>query len=470
MLFRLSSVLLAVPLLTAPAVGRAQTRDTLRLSVGDAVTRAINASQETRLAAASLEVADAQITTARATGLPQLRINGNYNQTIKNARAQIVSQVFGQPFSYNANANFSQALFQGGRIFAGIRAAGDTRNSLRNDLSETRAQVAVNAQRNYLNALYNREIVGIQERNFALADDRMKQVERLEAAGRASRYDVLRARVERANLEPTVLQARNSAELAILDLKQLLNIPVDQTVALSSALDVTALQQLVQQTVSDSAAEDPKRASVRAAEYVLDARREGIRVARADLFPTVSASFQTGYLALPSSNGFPTIWGRSSGQLCSPPTTTRSCQNNGWFSDRTFGVQVAWPLFDGLRTKGNIDLAQAQERVARLQLEQETELVALERARARAEFERARAAFDARRQNAAEADEAFKLATLRFTRGLGTQLEVSDAQVALLTAQTNELRAVYDLYLSIAELARARGVAIPLPPTQRVER
>lgn len=82
--------------------------------------------------------------------------------------------------------------------------------------------------------------------------------------------------------------------------------------------------------------------------------------------------------------------------------------------------------------------------------------MALEVARARAGLERARALYTAQRQNAAEATEAFSLASLRFTRGLGTQLETSDAQLALLTAQTNEARTVYDLYLASAELARAR--------------
>ena len=54
-------------------------------------------------------------------------------------------------------------------------------------------------------------------------------------------------------------------------------------------------------------------------------------------------------------------------------------------------------------------------------------------------------------------------ATLRFSRGLSTQLEVSDAQLALLTAQTNALRATYDVYLAAAEQARALGRPIPTP-------
>ncbi|HEX4933358.1 MAG TPA: TolC family protein, partial [Gemmatimonadaceae bacterium] len=157
--------------------------------------------------------------------------------------------------------------------------------------------------------------------------------------------------------------------------------------------------------------------------------------------------------------------------FCPPGSSpTRQCQNNGWFADRNFGVQVAWPFFDGLRAKGNIDLAQAQEKIARLQLAQQRELVGVERARARAEFTRAEAAYEAQRQNVSEADEAFRIATLRFERGLATQLEVSDAQFLLLTARTNAARATIDYYLAAAELARARGVDIPLPPTRPTTR
>ena len=190
--------------------------DTLRLSVEEAVTRAVRQSDESRVAAAQLEVTEAQITTARASGLPQLRFNGTYTQVIENARANLVGQVFGQPFTYNTNVNLSQTIFQGGRVFAGTRAAADVRRAARFDQSEVRARVAVDIQRAYFRAALNARLVEIQVRNVALADERLKQVERLQAGGRASRYELLRARVERTNLEPALIQARSDADIAIL--------------------------------------------------------------------------------------------------------------------------------------------------------------------------------------------------------------------------------------------------------------
>ena len=465
--FRLAiGVALATALLPLAAPHAQVPGDTLRLSIADAVARALRESEESRLATTQVELADAQVTSARAAGLPQLRLAGNYSQVLRNARAEIVGAIFGQNFNYNSNVNLSQTLFQGGRIFAGARAAGDVRRAARFTVAEAQAQLSVGVQRAYLSALLQRELEAIQGRNLALADERVALVEKLQGAGRASRYDVLRARVERANLEPALLQARAARELADIEVRRLLNVPGDRPLLLTSELDTAALRGVVRAIARDSSA-DPLRPAERAALATVEARREGVRVARADLLPTVSTFFQTGYTALPTRNGFPTVWGRTSNANCPPGTpATRLCQNNGWFPDRTFGVQVQWPLFDGLRAKGNIDLAQAQEKVARLQLAQEREQVAVERARARAEFARAEAAYEAQRQNVGEAEEAFRIAALRFERGLGTQLEVSDAQLLLLTARTNAARATIDYYLATAELARARGVDIPLPPTR----
>src|SRR3982750_837983 len=161
--------------------------DTLRLSIEEAVTRAIRQSDETRLSAAQVQVTEAQIMTARAAGLPQLRLNGAYTQVIENARANIVGSVFAQAFTYNTNANISQTIFQGGRIFAGTRAAADSRRAARYDQAEVQSRMSVDVQRAYFLALLSDRLYEIQVQNLALADERLQQVERLAAGGRAAR-------------------------------------------------------------------------------------------------------------------------------------------------------------------------------------------------------------------------------------------------------------------------------------------
>lgn len=441
----------------------AQAPDTLRLTVTDAVTRMLRLSDEARISNAQVELADAQILTARAAGFPQLRLASTYSQVVKNARATVVGSVFGQSYTYNTNLLLQQSFFQGGRIVAGSQVAARSERAAVATRDELRATLAVDAQRVYLNALFTARLADIQRQNLAIADERLAQVEQLERAGRSSRYEVLRARVERANLEPFALQAENDRTIAELELKRLLQIPLARPTVLTTELSADAVRAL-----ADSAAADVSpalvRPGVRASELNASAREASIKLARADLLPTVSASFSLGYLAFPSANGLPDRLGRTSNDYCPAGSpSTRVCQNNGWFPDRTFGVQMSWPLFDGLRAKGAIDLAQAQAKIADLQVAQTREQANVDVQRAMAELTRARAAFTARATNVSQADEAFQLATLRYGRGVGTQLELSDAQLALLTARSTEARATFDLFLAVAELARTRARPIPLP-------
>ncbi len=441
--------------------------DSLPLSLPQAVERAVRIGDESRVAAAQVDVADAQVTIARAAGLPQLRLNGSQSHVVQSARASAVGAIFNQPNTYTANATLSQTLFQGGKIIAGSRAAAGVRNAARLDQTETAAQVSLDVQRAYLQALFAANYAEIQDTALALADQRLAQTVQFEKAGRASRYDVLRAGVERANIQPTVIQAHSDVELALVELRRLINVRFDQPLKLTSRVDTTAVLSWVQQLRADGGRIN--RAAIRSAEMISQARHSGVTVARADLFPTVSLTGLVGAQAFPL-NGFPNSRGRINVVPCADGSTTRVCtqQNGGWFGDKSFGLTIGWPIFDGFRAKGAIDLAEAQAQLADLELAQTRERVASEVATAHAELDRAQALFSARGQTASEAAEAYRLASLRQSRGLATQLEVSDAQLALTLARTNEARAVYDLYLAAAGFARALGrppQTFDLPPT-----
>ena len=438
------------------------------MSLGDAVSIAMRQSDEVGISAAQVDVADALYGGARASLLPQLRLSTSYLHVYESARGQAVGTLFNQPNTYTGNLNLSQTLFQGGRLISATRAANEIRKAARFDEREQRSQLTLQVERSYLQVLFADRIAELQDRNLGLASSRLTQVEQFERAGRAARYDVLRSRVERANIEPLAIQAHNDLELALLELKRLLNVPVAQPIALVTRIDSASAIALLAAVADTSAIAD--RASVRSAELNVAAKRLGVTVARADFYPTISVFIQSGYQAFPAiGQGVPRSTGALTTDACPVGSVVgRVCQNGGFFSDRQAGINVSMPVFDGLRVKSNLDLAQAQTRLAELQLRQQREAVSVDVARARAELRRSSAVFAARQQNSQEADEAFRLATLRFTRGLSTQLEVSDAQVALLTAQSTEARATYDLFLASADLARSLGRPIPLPSSALV--
>src|SRR5688500_20384584 len=95
----------AVALIVSPlpplSAATAQHADTVRLSVADALTRVLRESDEIRIGQAQYEVTGAQVTQARASGLPALNLRGTYTQQTRNARATIVSTgIFGQSYTY----------------------------------------------------------------------------------------------------------------------------------------------------------------------------------------------------------------------------------------------------------------------------------------------------------------------------------------------------------------------------------
>ncbi|HEU4885265.1 MAG TPA: TolC family protein [Longimicrobium sp.] len=446
----------------------AQGGDTLDLPLGQALQLA-RGGEEVGLATRRADAATAAVGSARAGGMPTVRLSSTFSHVYENARAQAVGQIFNQPNTYNTNATLSVPLFQGGRTRNATRAAASLRDAATAEVAGAELDVSLQTLDAYLAAQLAERLVGIQERNLLLAEERVRQAEQFEQGGRGSRYDVLRARVERSNLVPALIQARGDRDVALQELRRLTNLPPEQPLRLSTELDAAAVhaaaESLAGAALVDSAALEALPA-VRAARLRARAGDATVRAANAALLPTVSVNLVQGYQAFPLNWSLPVRPGGLDTVECPAGSAAdRVCtqQNGGWFSDRSLQVAVNWPVWDGNRARNDLRQVRAQAAIADLQAVQAAENARADAARARTQMDAARATFDAVRQTVAEAEEAFRLASLRYARGLGTQLEVSDAQLALLTARTNEARATFDLYLATAELARALGRPLPTP-------
>lgn len=446
----------------------AQGGDTLELPLGRALQLA-REGEEVGLATRRLDAATAAVGSARAAGMPTVRLSSTFSHVYENARAQAVGQIFNQPNTYNTNATLSVPLFQGGRVRNQTRAAASLRDAATAEVAGAELDVSLQTLDAYLAAQLAERLVAIQGSNLVLAEARVRQAEQFEQGGRGSRYDVLRARVERSNLEPTLIQARGSREVALQELRRLTNLPPEQPLRLSTELDPAAVRAAAEAMAGaalvDSAALEALP-EVRAARLRARAGDATARAANAALLPTVSVNLVQGYQAFPLNWTIPVRPGGLDPVECpdgSPADRVCTQQNGGWFSDRSLQLALNWPVWDGNRARNDLRQVRAQAAIADLQAVQAAENARAAAARTRTEMETARATFDAVRQTVAEAEEAFRLASLRYARGLGTQLEVSDAQLALLTARTNEARATYDLYLATAELARALGRPLPTP-------
>ena len=476
------SLLLFLWLLASAAALSAQTpADSVRLSLPEALQRAYSQSEEIRLAQNQVELADAEVRSVRAGALPQINANLGYTRTFESqfsgggafelpdslkfepdSTASVADRLryledkapiaglgglgmlfgnlpFGQEHAYSATIGGSQLLFSGGRTGAAMQVARIFRETARLNLQEQQADIELQVRSAYYRALFAQELERIAAAAVEQAERFLEQERLRERTGATSELDVLRAEVAVANLRPQLVSGRNAAEIATLDLKRLVNLPAAQPVKLTTGLEIPAAEALA--ATPDSLRDVSDRAAIAAAERTVRMRELGVRIARGAFFPDISVSLNYGKLGY--------------------PTDPFSLGGLDWRTDwaATLGVRV--PIFDGLRRNAQLDQAQVQLNNSRLQLAQLREGVQLQYQQAVGERRRAQEEIAARQQTVTQAQRVYDLTVLRYDRGLATQLEVSDARLALLQARTNLAQALSDFYVAEATVNRALGGSAP---------
>ncbi len=475
------AVLIGLLLVPAALAGQEPARAPLRLTLDEAVRRALGTGNDVRIAEAGVRQAAGQVTQAWSSALPTIRASLTYQRTFASVfqslgsgagspafspdstapLAQRVSYLennakyaafqglggmfsqtgFGSPNTYVAALTVSQTLFQGGKVGAGIAGANAYERAARAQLDETRRDVTYRVKQAYLNALYAARIVDITEASQAQVNEQLHRVELNHQVGSSADYDLLRAQVEAANQEPLVIAARNARDVALLEVRRIVNIPAEDSIELASNLLLTPADSLPRVDVAAIDLAPGGRAAIAAAQANVDFRRQAVRVYHGDYYPSLTLSSSFGGQAFPT-GGFP--------------------QYSQFHRDWTASLTFSMPLFDGLRTHGVVEQAQADLARAEAQLSQTRAGVAIEIEQARAEIVRALALVSARHETVGQAERAQHLATVRYANGIATALEVSDARLALQQASVNEAAATRDYLLAIAALERAVGHAVTL--------
>src|ERR687896_2639018 len=172
---------------------------------------------------------------------------------------------FGQENAYTFTITGSQPLYAGGRVGAALDIAEEFEEAARLTLREELAEIELQVRNAYYRARLAQELETIAQAAVEQAE-RFLNEERLRLrAGTASELEVLRAEVSLENLRPQLVQTRNAAALAQLDLKRLTDVPLRQPVRLTTPLDPPPTSDLAR------AAIDPqllvaRRAAIQAAE------------------------------------------------------------------------------------------------------------------------------------------------------------------------------------------------------------
>ena len=348
---------------------------------------------------------------------------------------------FGRENSYRLGLSFSQTLFSGGRVTGQTQAANAGVRRAAIGLTASRAQLLLDVARAYYDAALGDRLVVIAQATLQQADTTLSQAQLARQVGNQSEFDLLRARVTRDNQRPVVIQRRAARDLAYYQLKNLLNLPLEQPLQLTSELVDTAmirtarLTELVD-TPADTGTE--VRAPVRQAGEAVTSQQGLLRAARAQRWPQVSLTSDYAEIGYPND--------------ASPFGTN-------YLSDWVVAVGVQVPLFTGGRVKGDVAVARAGLEQAKLQLQQTRELAQLDARNTQLQLEAAVAAWDASAGTEEQADRAYQIAEIRYREGISTQTELNDLRIQLAQAQANRAQAARDL-----QVARIRLVLLPSLP------
>ena len=453
----------------------------LPLSLGEAVSRALESSEEVQLARARVDLAETQVDQAYASLYPQLDGALGYQRTLASQfdtggiavpdslrfdpdptaplgdRVSYLEQntpnaalgaltglfsnlPFGRENTYSASLSGTQVLFAP-QAFVGTRIAQGAREAVAYNETEEVAEVRLQVEQAYIQALVASELVAISEAAIQQAQAFLDQEQLRLRAGRASELEVLRGQVELENLRPQRVQAENAADLAVLNLKRLTNIPYDRPVELTTALTLPPPAALADAAL-DAAAATAQRAAIQAAEAQVRIREQQVRLQRAAYLPTV---------ALQSSYG-KTLFPSSAIAFDGSPSTDWTV---------TVGVQI--PIFDGFRRRAQVAQARVELSEAELQRDQLVEAVQLQVEQALREKRRAATLIAARQTTVDQAARVYRLTELQYREGLATQLEVSNARLGLLQARSNLVQALADFYTADTDLARSLTGAAGTP-------
>lgn len=406
-----------------------------------------------------------------------------------------ISRIFASPYTLTLGLTGNQTLFSGGRVGAANNVATAGRRSAEIGVTAARAQLRLDVAQAYYGAVLANRLVAISESSLVQTERALRQTTIAQQVGNTSEFDLLRARVTRDNQRPVLIQARSQRDVAVLQLRQLLNLPADRPLLLTTDLpapvavpalrttavlppaardvvpngrvgvrptpvaqtgdgllavdpaEVLAADPRVATAVdsalvaSDTSAHD--RASARQARENVTVQRNLLRQARAQRLPQVSLGSAYQRIAYPSGGALPLPSGL-----------------NQFYPNWTATLQVTLPIFVGGRIHGDELVAEAGLREAEQTAQQVEELSALDAQVTVNQLAQAEAAWLASSGTAEQATRAYQISEVRYREGISTLVELADSRLMLQQSQVNAATAARDVQIARLKLALLRDLPL----------
>ena len=332
---------------------------------------------------------------------------------------------------YQNSVTLNQLFYDFGTTKSLVDTAQFNLRAANSDAETTVQTVVINVQQAYFNLQQSQRLVTVSEeaitqfkKHLDLAKGRFK-------AGVAPKIDVTTAEVDFSNAQLNLITARNNALVARVTLNNAMGIQTASPYRVQEPSQGEAYQVSLDEAVARAMQLRPEMISQRAQEQAAEV---AIKAAQGNFFPTVTGSANYSYNGIE----FPLVYNWSVVGAVNIPI----------FSGFLTKQQVAQARASLLRTKANGDVLRQN-----ILLEVNQALLNLEAARERLRVTAV---------TVEQATERLALVEGRYKAGLSNAVEVTDAEVALVNAQVNDVVAMSSYQAAKAQLDRAMGISTPV--------
>jgi outer membrane protein TolC len=432
----------AQPPAGAPPPGQAGTTGppAVRLTLDEAMARAVAASHRIGEGQARQEAAEAAIDARAAATMPTVSVMAGYTRTNhivpfglppEKPTAIIYPDI---PDNWRTRLDMQWPVYTFGRIESMERAARSEAAASAKDVATFTADVRLDAARAFWALVTAIESVRVVEEALALIEAHLRDVRHMREVGLLAPNDVLSVEARRSREQVRLIEARNMRDVAEADLRRVTGLEPGVAIAIDAALEgAPASLGPFGELLAEARAHRTERQALQAR---IDAVGERRNAAAAGLKPILGVGAGFDY-AKPNPRIFP--------------------RTDEWHTSWDVGVNVAWPLWDGGRVKADVAEASASQRAVVERLAEFDSVLDFDVQQRRLDVEAARESIRAAADEVAAASEARRVVAERFKAGLVTTTEVLDAQQALLVAQFDRTRALASARLAEARLDRALG-------------
>ncbi|MDA8099473.1 MAG: TolC family protein [Nitrospiraceae bacterium] len=418
-----AAMLIAVGILTALPAGGEE-----RLTLRQCVEIAMKNHPNLRAADGNVAAAEGRLLQSGSAYYPQVQASTGYSENHSlGAFGDSVTKMYATTIQAN------QVLYDFGRTGGNRDAAKAGRQSAEQERTRTIQEVVLNVKQAYYALLQSQRLLIVAQKTLDQSEVHLLQAEAFFRAGSKPRFDVTRAEVDVNSSRLGIITAQNRVRVSAITLNQAMGTEPGRTVT----VEEREFQLVTMPSLSFTEAEALRnRPELLKAESDVEMTRSRVTAERSGYWPTLSA------------NGSYT-WANGTAEM----GPFKGDVGDSWNA----GITLTVPLFEGRVTEGRVSEAKANLLTAEAQRDVLRQAVLLEVNQAYADLESAAARVGVTESSLKTAQENLSLAQGRYRAGVGPSIEVTDAEVAALKAETDHVQAQYDYQLAVAKLEREMG-------------